>query len=349
MKNIKFFYPNGNLLHPTTGGEIYDNNLYNQLKIDKDLKIEVIHGNGSKFKTLKNFFKTLKESSKDEVIFINSRICTRILPVLFYNKVFGKKKIYIIHHHFAYQENKGLKMIILKFIEECTLRLSNKIVSPNPYVVDCIKKVCPEKKICFIGHPFEHKLKNSSKYEHYKLLFVGTIYYRKGIDLLLESLNKLPILIKSKLSLNLVGNIIDDEYFKLLKDKIIKFDLEKQVKFIGRVSAARLNELYRESYCFILPSRHEGYGLVIEEAMSYGLPVIAFDNSAMPYTIKSDYNGILVKDGDVASLSSAIEKIVTDGNLHKTLCNGALESYSKSHDILDFQEEVGLLIHSMKN
>lgn len=73
------------------------------------------------------------------------------------------------------------------------------------------------------------------------------------------------------------------------------YGLEDVVTFVGRISDEELKSYYSRAYCFVFPSLLEGYGMVLIEAMSYGLPVIAFDNSAIPFTVKNDRNGILVR------------------------------------------------------
>lgn len=64
--------------------------------------------------------------------------------------------------------------------------------------------------------------------------------------------------------------------------------LEDVVSFSGRVSDEELRNYYSKAYCFVLPSLLEGYGMVLIEAMSYGLPVIAFNNSAIPFTLRME-------------------------------------------------------------
>ena len=58
--------------------------------------------------------------------------------------------------------------------------------------------------------------------------------------------------------------------------------------------------------------------------MSYGLPVIAFDNSAMPYTV-NETNGILVPDRDEAGLTEALCRLADDPELYARLSRGAAE------------------------
>jgi len=341
--NIKFIYPVGNLLEPTTGGEFYDNKLYNEFKKYKNCQINIIEElkGASKFKILFNLLKLAKLSNKTNDIYIfNTRISPYILPFLIYNYIFGNNRIFGIHHHFAYEEKTGLARWLMNFIERLSIRLCTQVISPNPYIIDCIKNLVKGTNPRFIGHPFVHTKKKISNYQKYNLLYVGTIYPRKGIEYLISAIGLLPIKLRSKINLNIVGNCPDENYLFKLNKLITNLGLSSNIIFNGRVSQNTLIKFYESAYCFVLPSKHEGYGLVIEEAMAYGLPVIAFNNSAMPYTIKHNKNGMLVKNLDFTELSMAIKKVIEDENFHHQLSQGAVESYSQTHDVTDFEIEL---------
>ena len=93
--------------------------------------------------------------------------------------------------------------------------------------------------------------------------------------------------------------------------------------FMGRVNEKQKDELYKESKCFLFPSQNEGYGWVLIEAMSYGLPVIAFDNTAMPYTVNNG-NGRIIKNKDIAAMGKALGEIVDHQKLYDALADGAI-------------------------
>ena len=102
--------------------------------------------------------------------------------------------------------------------------------------------------------------------------------------------------------------------------------LEENVKFHGIVSQQELERFYSQAYAFVFPSLLEGYGLVLIEAMSYGLPVIAFNNSAMPYTIKNEVNGLLVTNCDSTELGDKILWLMKNVDYHRNLSQNALKT-----------------------
>ena len=118
------------------------------------------------------------------------------------------------------------------------------------------------------------------------------------------------------------------------------FGFEDVVTFVGRISDEELKSYYSRAYCFVFPSLLEGYGMVLIEAMSYGLPVIAFDNSAIPFTVKNDRNGILVRDKNILDLKKSILKLCVDTDYHRKLCDGALDTYRNARSLSDLDVDI---------
>jgi glycosyltransferase involved in cell wall biosynthesis len=106
---------------------------------------------------------------------------------------------------------------------------------------------------------------------------------------------------------------------------VASLGLEGRVELPGRVSNPRT--LFRQCNLFCLSSESEGFGLVLVEAMSSGLPVLSFDCDFGPREIiTSGVSGMLVPPGDVAALGKAIVSLVKDDSLRVRLARGGLES-----------------------
>lgn len=130
-----------------------------------------------------------------------------------------------------------------------------------------------------------------------KVLFVGEINQRKGIAQILEAAKELK---DYDIEFNLVG--LGKEYHSELYKPF-----EKYVNFCGRVSFEDLQKYYGTSHIFIFPSMGEGFGLVLLEALSAGLPIIASKNCGGPDIIREGYNGYTIEAGDTKQL---IDKIM---------------------------------------
>ncbi len=115
------------------------------------------------------------------------------------------------------------------------------------------------------------------EFEKY-FLYVGNAYPHKNLDRLLQALN---ILISQypNISLVLVGK--EDYFYKRLKEKVKKMNLEKSVLFCGQVSNEELISLYRNAKALVMPSLMEGFGLPGLEAMANKCLVLASDVPAL--------------------------------------------------------------------
>ena len=94
--------------------------------------------------------------------------------------------------------------------------------------------------------------------------------------------------------------------------EVIRSDsrLVERVQLVGLQTKAQLSELFTSSDCLVYPSRHETFGLVLAEAMSTGLPVVAPDRTA-PVEFVDASCGVLVPPDDVVAIARAIDKVLT--------------------------------------
>jgi glycosyltransferase involved in cell wall biosynthesis len=227
------------------------------------------------------------------------------------------------------------------------LKLSYATVIPSPYVKQLFHRLLPRKNVFYV----ELGIRNFITYDNKKIekntnfLYVGTVESRKGIIYLIRALN----LLNNKgisFHCDIVGKITENNYFLQLKTEINRFGLQDKITFQGWLSDRELSEYYSYSTCFVFPSLLEGYGMVILEAMAYGLPVISFDNSAMPFTVKDGKNGILVKNKNIEELAESLYKIITDVPFREQLSQGALETYAHFRTFKDMDKDIDAIFQS---
>jgi glycosyltransferase involved in cell wall biosynthesis len=131
-----------------------------------------------------------------------------------------------------------------------------------------------------------------------RFLFVGQLIPRKGIAELLDAFSQLP-----EGELYVAG----DGPLRPLVTRAVE---RRRVTYVGHVDRAALQRLYAESDVLVLPSRYEVWGLVINEALEHGLPVIATQAvGAVDDLVLSDLNGYITRTGDVAELQKAMARI----------------------------------------
>jgi glycosyltransferase involved in cell wall biosynthesis len=135
-------------------------------------------------------------------------------------------------------------------------------------------------------------------------LFVGTLQPRKDPLAALEALALVP----DDLRLVLVGP--DKGSGAEAHRTASKLGLNGRVEFAGHVEKGRLAELYRGARCLVFPSRYEGFGLPVVEAMASGTPVVAAAGGSVP-EVAGDA-AVLVEPGNPVALAGGIERALAD-------------------------------------
>jgi glycosyltransferase involved in cell wall biosynthesis len=93
--------------------------------------------------------------------------------------------------------------------------------------------------------------------------------------------------------------------------------LEKAVTFTGRVSLKDLRTYYEAADLFLCASRHEGFGVPLVESMIFGLPVLAYNATAVPETLGQA--GVLFNRFDYAEVAEMAHMMVSDPTLRQQL------------------------------
>lgn len=116
-------------------------------------------------------------------------------------------------------------------------------------------------------------------------------------------------------------------FFSEIRDRMKKLDLESQVSFIGFVTPLELVCLYRLSRCVIFPSKYEGWGLPITEAMRLGVPVAC---SALPVLMEqADGAALFFDPGDPQAVAGTMARLWKDENLCQILSKKGLAQASQ--------------------
>lgn len=131
-----------------------------------------------------------------------------------------------------------------------------------------------------------------------KLVYVGQVTYRKGIHHLLKVMDRFP---DDDVELYLAGGYSDSTPF------VQEYKKRNNIHFLGFVTRDVLASLYQKSDVFVFPTLGEGYGMVILEALSCGVPCIVSDLAGGDDAIVEGYNGYKFKAGDDDDLYNKIK------------------------------------------
>jgi glycosyltransferase involved in cell wall biosynthesis len=263
-----------------------------------------------------------------------------------------KKQRLIIHYHMDTPALPGIKKILAapsRFLLKSLIKRAEKIiVSSRDYAENgqLAKSAAlyPEKiKAIPFGietEVFRPKIKTQSqniakqatdiidfvtrrfiKRGGHVLLFVGGLdnaHYFKGLNILLRAIP----LVKAPISLNIIG---DGDLRPNYEKEVATYGLKQKVRFLGRVSEEELIRQYQSADLLILPSinKHEAFGLVLIEAMSCGLPLIASNLPGMRSVFNDGEQGLYCKAGDVDDLAEKISSLVQDEKRRQQMAKAA--------------------------
>jgi glycosyltransferase involved in cell wall biosynthesis len=137
------------------------------------------------------------------------------------------------------------------------------------------------------------------------VLYVGTPELRKGFDTLLAAMSQIA---KTASDLSVVVTSTQGEW---------QIPAGVRAHFVGHVDDDTLAELYRSCAVLAFPSRYEGFGLPVLEAMSYGAPVVTAHSSSLPETAGDAV--CYVDPDDADALADAILQVIGDRDYRNEL------------------------------
>jgi glycosyltransferase involved in cell wall biosynthesis len=155
------------------------------------------------------------------------------------------------------------------------------------------------------------------------ILFVGRLIERKGVAHLVRALGTVRRTVPARLVV--VG---DGPERGTLERLAAATGVAPHVDFRGRVSDEELRQAYASADVFVLPSvldqrqDTEGLGVVLLEAMNYGVPVVASNIGGITDIVQHESTGLLVPPGDEHALASALTQLLRDPELARTLGAG---------------------------
>lgn len=236
----------------------------------------------------------------------------------------GKKILFQLHPHPVSVRNIFLNEIKQNPLSKISLIKEHELImkpgelkklSDESQLADCIivssgftKRTLVEngikpEKITIVPYGVDQdSFKQKERYERVdnilKVIFVGSWNQRKGLSYLAQAIKDLQ-LNGLNIHLTLVGRGIMD------KNLVLQYELNN-VEYLTDVPFEDLIKFYHQADVFALPSLCEGFGHVILEAMSCGLPVITTENTAGADIILEGVNGFIVPVNDVKMLSKRL-------------------------------------------
>ncbi|GIK83831.1 MAG: glycosyl transferase [Patescibacteria group bacterium] len=201
--------------------------------------------------------------------------------------IFYKGKLIITIHDLLWHEYKGssvttlspikyvMKYLFYRLVTRIAVHKAEKILVPAETIKNTVIKFYPKTKLKIVVTKEGAEIADPKKITHQPklkntLLYVGSLYPHKNLNLILQSLGSLP---KYRLLIAGARSVFQDRVKAYVKQK----GVEEQVEFLGYVPDEKLAQLYQQVTALVQPSFSEGFGLTGIEAMSFGTSVLASD------------------------------------------------------------------------
>lgn len=278
------------------------------------------------FRAIRTYLKT----NKVDVIHVHDSVA--FMSCWLAGKIY-KIPVVATCHGTVYQRNIAIDYrlrlkVLYKITDRLVALLSTRIVAISKEVRDVLIKIgAKDTSIIIIPGIYEKAVfsivDKPKEFTSGKktCLFVGALRPIKGVEHLIDAIPEVVRTIKN-IELLLIGPG-ECDYKKKVLSKIDTLGMAQYIKYIGHVTKKELPDYYRKADLFILPSINEPQGLVVLEAMSFALPVVASNVGGIPDMINDGVNGLLIPSGDAIATAQAIIKILSDKLVYEVCSRGA--------------------------
>ena len=263
---------------------------------------------------------------------------------LFVSKIKGSKCVLWIEEWFIPRQRSMMSKLSI-LLTMCVLRNVDAIVVEGTPQYKYVKNFnIPDEKVFFSNHCSLDYSKYRSKNLKEKLniekdllvLYLGRIIERKGLDVLIKAFSKIEQE-RNDVALMVCG----DGDFRPFCEYLAKELKIKHIFFLGSVQEEEIASYYETADLFVLPScvrenqkiKTEGWGLVINEAMSMAKPIVTTNAvGAAQDLVKNGVNGYVVQNEDVNELYLALKKILEDKELRKAMGKNSRKLFEEFND-----------------
>lgn len=267
------------------------------------------------------YHKTVQLCKSHKYEFINTHFAVPTGPLgVWISKKFNIPNILSLHGGDIYDPTKKFsphKWLIFRLCIKYVLKHSDYVIAQSSNTRENAQKYyCSQTQIQIIPLPYQKVefdavtrqnigLNVSDTY----LISIGRLVRRKGYDYLLHALAEIN---KPDLKLIILGEGPEKENLeKLIKEN----GLENRVIMPGFVSENKKFQYLNCSDIYVLSSVHEGFGIVLQEAMQVGLPIVSTNYGGQVDIVKENENGILVKNRSAAALAQGISRLISNREL----------------------------------
>lgn len=292
-------------------------------ELEPDIKTYSLYPEKISFK--KNFLgavwlirRFVTQNQIDTLVVVDSISCVFTVPALF-----GLKVKHICWEHFNFKVNLGVKYrdIGRKWAAKYCDYVVTLTKRDKELWEQGIKNI--KAKVIPIANPSPFEVQENIPSLDYKtILCVGRLTHQKGFDLLITAWTKVAQQVPDW-KIVIVGSGEDEQ---MLKQMAKSLGVDDSIIFAGQQK--NMSTFYRQASFFCMSSRFEGLPMVLLEAQSYGLPIVAFDCDTGPAEIvQHNINGLLVESGNINGLTNSLLELINLSNIqYEKMSSNAVEN-----------------------
>ena len=292
---------------------------------EKEITVYQLHG----FNFAKNgFFPSLKKiAQKYDVIQVHEY--DQITSWLYY--AWSKKPVVIYHGPYYHPFNKGYNLKC-KIFDNTFLRLHHNkevVCLTKSHAAAAFLKKRGFNNVTAVGvgldtDNFNRKEQNcrqkiSVPEDKFNLLYVGKIEERRNPYFLLEVMEKICSHQKN-INCIIIGNG-EEEYTKAFLQKAEPLTASGKLQYYPMAQQSQLREIYQKVQLMLFPTHYDIYGMVLLEALYFGLPVVSSPNGGADMLLCDNKNGWILQAGNVDEWCQLIEEIYTDKDRYQDVCD----------------------------
>ena len=284
---------------------------------------------------------------------VGDDLCNQMLQAAYECKEHTICRIYVLHNDF---EKNFFAKLRFKSYDKKICREATDLVTVSNYTKNRILSnsyINKEIKVIYNGLPESNSLTENQKENkiclnagHRNILMLGNFQQNKGQLKFIEAANIIKLR-NPNVYFTFIGNVYDQEYFMKCCEQLKKYNLQNSSTILHGINNA--SEYMNLFDAVAVPSMYdESFGLISVEAMSKGVPVVAFACGGIPEVLVDGRDGYIVSVGDYKGMADRLLEIISDEEKRKKMGQNGRDDYIQKFSVNAMKENYYEIIEKYK-
>ena len=285
--------------------------------------------------------------------YVGDDLCNQMLQAAYECKEHTICRIYVLHSDF---EKNFFAKLRFKSYDKKICREATDLVTVSNYTKNRILSnsyINKEIKVIYNGLPESNSLTENQKENkiclnagHRNILMLGNFQQNKGQLKFIEAANIIKLR-NPNVYFTFIGNVYDQEYFMKCCEQLKKYNLQNSSTILHGINNA--SEYMNLFDAVAVPSMYdESFGLISVEAMSKGVPVVAFACGGIPEVLVDGRDGYIVSVGDCKGMADRLLEIISDEEKRKKMGQNGRDDYIQKFSVNAMKENYYEIIEKYK-